>query len=140
MPTCGPQPRRLLCTQLLRTVTLPPFAEFTISHGVPRGHGRQNLNRPGSAFAHERIVSEPKRFVYVLRSVTQPGRWYTGLTSNPEQRLEAHNMGLSAHTASGTPWRRAVAIEFDDEVRAAKFERYLKSGSGRVFAQRHFRP
>jgi hypothetical protein len=31
-----------------------------------------------------------------------------------------------------------VAIEFTDENRAIRFERYLKSGSGRAFAKRHF--
>jgi hypothetical protein len=29
-------------------------------------------------------------------------------------------------------------IEFPDEERAIRFERYLKSGSGREFAKRHF--
>jgi hypothetical protein len=31
-----------------------------------------------------------------------------------------------------------VSIEFPDESAAARFERYLKSGSGRAFATRHF--
>jgi len=31
-------------------------------------------------------------------------------------------------------------IEFPDEARAIRFERYLKSGSGRAFANRHFEP
>jgi hypothetical protein len=30
--------------------------------------------------------------------------------------------------------------EFSDETRAVRFERYLKSGSGRAFAKRHFEP
>jgi len=32
-----------------------------------------------------------------------------------------------------------VVIEFTDERRAIAFERYLKSGSGVAFAQRHLR-
>ena len=32
-----------------------------------------------------------------------------------------------------------VVIEFSDERRAVAFERYLKSGSGVAFAQRHLR-
>jgi len=32
-----------------------------------------------------------------------------------------------------------VVIEFPDEQRAVAFERYLKSGSGVSFAQRHLR-
>jgi hypothetical protein len=31
-----------------------------------------------------------------------------------------------------------VFIAFPDEQRAIQFERYLKSGSGRAFAKRHF--
>jgi len=30
-----------------------------------------------------------------------------------------------------------AAIEFQAEARAAEFEKYLKSGSGRAFAKRH---
>lgn len=33
---------------------------------------------------------------------------------------------------------RRAAIEFPDEPRAVRFEKYLKSGSGRAFAKRHF--
>jgi hypothetical protein len=42
------------------------------------------------------------------------------------------------HTAPRRPWHRHVIIEFPDEARAIRFERYLKSGSGRAFAKRHF--
>jgi hypothetical protein len=35
-------------------------------------------------------------------------------------------------------WYAAVVIEFCDEGVAIRFERYLKSGSGRAFAKRHF--
>ena len=80
-----------------------------------------------------------KRFVYVLRNQNDPPRYYTGLTSNVPARLEAHNAGRCPHTASGGPWRADVVIEFGDEERALAFERYLKSGSGVAFAQRHFR-
>ena len=31
-------------------------------------------------------------------------------------------------------------MAFSDEKRAIRFERYLKSGSGRAFAKRHFEP
>jgi hypothetical protein len=33
-----------------------------------------------------------------------------------------------------------VALEFADAKNAARFERYLKTGSGRAFAKRHFGP
>jgi hypothetical protein len=42
------------------------------------------------------------------------------------------------HTARDRPWRVVVSLEFDDGAAARRFERYLKSGSGRAFAKRHF--
>jgi putative endonuclease len=79
-----------------------------------------------------------KRFVYVLSSVNKPDHYYVGLTSDMDARLADHNAGRCPHTAARRPWQRHVLIEFSDEKRAVRFERYLKSGSGRAFAKRHF--
>jgi predicted GIY-YIG superfamily endonuclease len=81
----------------------------------------------------------PRRFVYVLRSETNPSRYYTGVTCDVATRLAVHNAGRSTHTSSGRPWRIDVIVEFTDESRAVKFEQYLKSGSGGAFAKRHLR-
>ena len=81
-----------------------------------------------------------RRFVYVLRSDVNPSRHYVGLTSNVEDRLEWHNAGPSGQTVWHRPWSVVVSLEFADEQTAARFERYLKSGSGRAFAKRHFGP
>jgi putative endonuclease len=75
----------------------------------------------------------------VLKSASDPHRYYIGLTSNLAARLNAHNAGQCSHTASGRPWIVDVIVEFRDERRAVTFERYLKSGSGGAFAKRHFR-
>jgi putative endonuclease len=80
-----------------------------------------------------------KTCVYILRSLSDSSRYYTGVTSNPRARLDAHNAGRCSHTANGKPWAIDVLIEFADERRALLFERYLKSGSGVAFAQRHLR-
>jgi putative endonuclease len=77
--------------------------------------------------------------VYVLRSESNPKRYYTGLTSNLSSRLAAHNAGTSKHTSTGRPWRVVVSLEFADPDSAAKFERYLKTGSGRALARAHLR-
>lgn len=79
-----------------------------------------------------------KTIVYVLRSGVDPNRYYSGLTSDIEGRLATHNSGGSAHTARLRPWQVVVAIEFSRERSAVAFERYLKTGSGRAFAKRHF--
>lgn len=80
----------------------------------------------------------PLTFVYVLRSVPSPERYYVGLTSDVKRRIETHNSGGSQHTATLRPWEFVAAIEFASEQSATVFERYLKSGSGRAFAKRHF--
>jgi len=80
-----------------------------------------------------------KRFVYVLKNGEVPARHYTGVTSDVAQRLAEHNKGSCTHTARYRPWFVDVIIEFTDERRALAFERYLKSGSGVAFAQRHLR-
>ena len=80
----------------------------------------------------------PLTFVYVLRSVPSPMRYYVGLTSDVGRRLETHNSGGSQHTAMLRPWELVASIEFASERSAAVFEKYLKSGSGRAFAKRHF--
>jgi len=81
----------------------------------------------------------PQRFVYILRNAENPPRYYTGHTSDVARRYTEHNAGNCIHTAKYRPWLIDVVIEFADERRAVAFERYLKSGSGVAFAQRHLR-
>ena len=76
--------------------------------------------------------------MYVLESLAEPARHYTGLTSDPDERLAWHNAGRSVHTSKFRPWRLLVSMRFADDGCARRFERYLKSGSGRAFATRHF--
>ena len=80
-----------------------------------------------------------KLYVYVLKNRDTPPRYYTGVTSDMTRRLAEHNQASRAHTAEYGPWSVDVVIEFADERRAVAFERYLKSGSGVAFAQRHLR-
>jgi putative endonuclease len=84
-------------------------------------------------------MAAPKKFVYVLKSVHAPVRYYTGLTSDVSRRLCEHNDGRCPSTVLGRPWHIDLVVEFPDECRAAAFERYLKSGSGGAFAVRHLR-
>ena len=79
-----------------------------------------------------------KRFLYVLRSQRDPSRHYVGITSNVDRRLEWHNTGPSGQTVWNRPWAVVVALEFPCEEIAVRFEKYLKSGSGRALAKRHF--
>jgi putative endonuclease len=80
-----------------------------------------------------------QRIVYVLKNYDNPPRFYTGVTADLRNRLEAHNAGRCSHTAKHRPWRVDIVVKFGDEARALKFEKYLKSGSGIEFARRHLR-
>ena len=79
-----------------------------------------------------------KRFVYVLRSLRSPDRYYSGLTSDVTSRLDTHNSGGSRYTSTLRPWELVVSLGFACESSAVAFEKYLKTGSGRAFAKRHF--
>jgi putative endonuclease len=78
------------------------------------------------------------RFVYILRSDVDPSQHYVGRSEDVDRRLEWHNAGPCGYTLEHRPWRVLVSTEFPSESAAARFERYLKSGSGRAFAKRHF--
>jgi predicted GIY-YIG superfamily endonuclease len=83
-------------------------------------------------------VPEDTRLVYVLKSADPKPHFYVGRTSDVPSRHADHNAGRCPHTARYRPWQLHVVIECPDEPRAVRFERYLKSGSGRAFAKRHF--
>ena len=79
-----------------------------------------------------------KRVVYILRSVADPWRHYVGITNDVQGRLGWHNDGPCGHTINHRSWTLVVSIEFPTERDAVRFEKYLKSGSGRAFTKRHF--
>lgn len=75
-------------------------------------------------------------FVYSIQSENNPERYYVGLTSDIERRLEEHNAGKSIHTNKFRPWKLVTYTAFVDKSRAEKFESYLKTSSGRAFAKK----
>jgi predicted GIY-YIG superfamily endonuclease len=81
-----------------------------------------------------------KKIVYIIRSDRDPSKHYTGITNDVPERLFWHNNSLRGHTLDERPWSLVVSIEFPNERGARRFEKYLKSGSGRAFAIRHFGP
>ncbi|HEY2137521.1 MAG TPA: GIY-YIG nuclease family protein [Xanthobacteraceae bacterium] len=78
-------------------------------------------------------------YVYLLESVSFPGQIYVGHTNDLRSRLAAHNAGQSPHTAKYKPWRLVTYLAFSDEAKAIDFERYLKTASGRAFAEKRLR-
>jgi predicted GIY-YIG superfamily endonuclease len=78
------------------------------------------------------------KYVYLLRSDSNPNQTYVGSTADFTERLKQHNSGKSPYTERFRPWKPVVVLRFDDDQKAEQFERYLKSGSGHAFAKRHF--
>ena len=76
-------------------------------------------------------------YVYIIESLTT-GKWYYGFTSNPEQRLEAHNMGLNNSTANKGPWKFIFIRPFETKIEAMEFEAYLKMSRNKNFIKRQF--
>jgi predicted GIY-YIG superfamily endonuclease len=74
--------------------------------------------------------------VYILESLADPARHYTGFTEDLPKRLLFHNAGGVPASAPFRPWRVKTHVVFTDREKALNFERYLKSHSGRAFAMK----
>ena len=73
-------------------------------------------------------------YVYILRSLQTPERFYVGVTGDLLSRLTRHNAGEVSHTSKFAPWEIKTYLAFSDKEQAFAFEKYLKSASGRAFA------
>ena len=79
-------------------------------------------------------------YVYLLISIADPDQRYVGFTTDVKRRVKSHNEGASIHTRKYIPWRLVGYFAFDNDRRAREFEYYLKSGSGRAFANKRLWP
>jgi putative endonuclease len=73
--------------------------------------------------------------VYIL--FCSDGSNYVGCSSSLEDRLARHNSGNVSYTKTRLPVKLIFYAAFPDKYKAFKFEKYLKSGSGRAFTNRH---
>ena len=74
-------------------------------------------------------------FVYVLRCADK--NLYTGCTENLDERFQRHKKGHVPATANRLPVKLVAYIAFGNKYKAFEFEKYLKSGSGRSFLNKH---
>jgi len=74
------------------------------------------------------------QYVYLLKC--NDGTTYTGCTNNIENRLKRHKMGQVKYTSTRLPVEVVTYIAFSNEKLAFKFEKYLKSGSGKAFSNK----
>ena len=76
-------------------------------------------------------------YTYILKSLKDEGI-YTGYTTDIDDRLNRHFKGQVTATKNRLPLELVVYFTFTNKSKATKFERYLKTGSGRAFISKHF--
>ena len=105
---------------------------------APKPNGRRRASARGSAELKGKDgPNHMNEFacVYILESLASSDGFYVGLTDDLAARLAKHNAGGVPHTAKGRPWRIKTAVA-RDRNKAAAFEKYLKSPSGRAFSKK----
>ena len=78
---------------------------------------------------------EEMYFVYILEC--NDGSYYVGCTSDLRNRINVHSNGDVHYTKDKLPVKLITYIAFNDKIKAFQFEKYLKSGSGFAFRNRH---
>ncbi|MCG8576662.1 MAG: GIY-YIG nuclease family protein [Flavobacteriales bacterium] len=73
-------------------------------------------------------------YVYLLKCKDET--IYTGCTNNLDNRLKRHQKGEVHYTKSRLPIELVTYVCFTDKYKAYNFEKYLKSGSGKAFANK----
>ena len=74
-------------------------------------------------------------YVYILKCMS--GSYYVGYTSDIKRRIIEHNSGKVHFTKDKRPVVLFTFIAFSDKYKALFFEKYLKSGSGIAFRNKH---
>ena len=64
---------------------------------------------------------------------------YVGCTNDLKDRFSRHNKGYVPATKALRPWELVAYFAFNDEKVSFKFEKYMKTGSGREFIKRHIK-
>jgi putative endonuclease len=75
------------------------------------------------------------QYVYILKC--SDGLFYTGCTENIESRLKRHSSGYVEFTKTRLPVELVWWCCFPNKTKAFEFEKYLKSGSGIAFRNKH---
>ena len=76
-------------------------------------------------------------YVYILKNLNFKDKFYIGYSTSLKSRIEKHNNGHVPYTAKYKPLKIKTYVAFEDKEKATKFEKYLKSHSGRAFSKKH---
>jgi putative endonuclease len=78
-----------------------------------------------------------KKFQYLYILKLSNGDYYIGRTDDLKRRVKEHTLGQERTTKRFLPCKLVTYVAFDSRNRAIKFEKYLKTGSGFAFRNRH---
>jgi putative endonuclease len=78
-------------------------------------------------------------YTYILQSLKFPNQTYIGFTQDLENRLHEHNSQQSAHSKKFSPGKYMFYAAFPTQTQVINFEKYLKTGSERLFIKKHCR-
>ena len=73
--------------------------------------------------------------VYIIKLIN--GDYYVGRTDNFKRRIREHYSGQQRTTKNFLPLKLITFVNFTSKHLAIKFEKYLKTGSGLAFRNRH---
>lgn len=75
--------------------------------------------------------------MYYVYSLKCKDGYYIGCTDDLRDRIDRHQKGRVPATVNRLPLELDFYIAIKDKYRAFELERYLKSGSGRAFINKH---
>jgi putative endonuclease len=75
-------------------------------------------------------------YVYIIQSQKDQS-YYTGMAEDVDERLKDHNWHTVKTTKSKAPYETVWYCAFKAKKQALSFEKYLKTGSGIAFRNRH---
>ena len=78
-----------------------------------------------------------KEVMYYVYSLKCKDGYYIGCTDDLKDRIKRHQKGQIPATVDRLPIKLVFYFAVNDKYKAFEFEKYLKSGSGRAFIERH---
>lgn len=74
-------------------------------------------------------------YIYILQ--LKDKSYYHGYSNDLKQRLKAHQQGGVSSTKNLRPIKLVFYAAFESQKKATEFEKYLKTGSGFAFRNKH---
>ena len=75
-------------------------------------------------------------YVYIIQSQKDKS-YYVGISKNLKQRIKQHDWHLVKYSKGKAPFKLIWYCAFINKNKAYDFEKYLKSGSGFAFRNKH---